>query len=58
MLKAKNIQIIDYPIGDKIAELLELSVQAGNAKAAKRRRAIFINCMNLMRRTTRKPNGE
>lgn len=29
MLKAKNIQIIDYPIGDKIAELLELSVQQG-----------------------------
>lgn len=42
MLRAKNIQIIEYPNGDKIAELLELSAQAWNAKAAERRRAIFL----------------
>ena len=42
MLRVKNIQIIEYPNGDKIAELLELSAQAWNAKAAERRRAIFL----------------
>ena len=42
MLRAKNIQIIEYPNGHKIAELLELSAQAWNAKAAERRRAIFL----------------
>lgn len=42
MLRAKNIQIIEYPNGDKIAELLELSAQAWNAKAAERRKEIFL----------------
>ena len=42
MLRAKNIQLIEYPNGHKIAELLELSAQAWNAKAAERRRAIFL----------------
>lgn len=42
MLRAKNIQIIEYPNGDKIAELLELSAQAWNAKAEERRKEIFL----------------
>lgn len=42
MIEAKNIQIIEYPNGEKIAELLEISAQAWNAKAAERRRAIFL----------------
>ena len=42
MLRAKNIQIIEYPNGDKIAELLELSTQAWNAKAAEQRNALFL----------------
>ena len=42
MLRAKNIQIIEYPNGDKIAELLELSTQAWNTKAAVRRNALFL----------------
>lgn len=42
MIKAKNIQIIEYPNGDKIAELIELSAQAWNFKAAKRRKELFL----------------
>lgn len=42
MIEAKNIQIIEYPNGEKIAELLELSTQAWNAKAAERRKEIFL----------------
>jgi hypothetical protein len=42
MIKANNIRIIEYPNGHKIAELLEESAQAWNAKAAERRRAIFL----------------
>ena len=42
MIKAKNIRIIEYSNGDKIAELLDASAQAWNAKAAERRRAIFL----------------
>jgi hypothetical protein len=42
MIKANNIRIIEYPNGDRIAELLEASAQAWNAKAAERRKVLFL----------------
>ena len=42
MIKAKNIRIIEYPNGSRIAELVEASAQAWNEKAAERRKALFL----------------
>lgn len=47
MIKAKNIQIIEYPNDNRISELLDLSAQDWNFKAAQRRTVLFLKLYGI-----------